>query len=78
MSAEAPALVRSFRVGRRTVTLTLCKPVAGMVLHSIAEWSPDRPRGLSPRELRQYREGRNAVLGEFAQLVGMRTLLVEV
>ena len=78
MSAESPSLVRSFRVGKRTCTLTLRKPVVGMVLHSTAEWSPEPPQRLSRRELREYREGRNAVFAEFAQITGLRTLLVEV
>lgn len=74
MSAEAPALVRSFRVGRRVVTLTVPQPKPESVRGMTTEWFPDRPRHLTPSELRQYRAGRDAVLAE----LGLRVLVVEI
>jgi len=78
MGAESPALVRSFPVGSRTCTLTLRKPVTGMVLHSACEWAPDPPRKLTAAEIEEYRAGRNAAFAEFARLTGLRTMLIEV
>ncbi len=77
MTAEAAALVRSYRVGRYTCTWTLRRPVRGAVVHSTCEWSPHLPRSLTAGELREYRKGRAAVFDELARVTGLRTLVVE-
>lgn len=76
--AEAAALVRTFRVGKRTCTITMQRPVRGAVSHMVVEWSPAVPRRLSKRELRQYRAGRDALVAEAAAALGGPALVVEV
>ena len=78
MSAEAPALTRSFRVGHRTVTVTMPAPRLGKVRYMTIEWAPDPPRRLSKRELHQYRAGRNAAVAELAKLTGMKAAIIEI
>lgn len=79
MTAETPALVRSFRVGKRwTCTLTIARPRRGDVVHSVIEWSPDVPQRLKAKEFDQYRAGRNAAVAELAALISGNVLLVEV
>ena len=78
MSAKSPALVRSFNVGKRTVTLTIPRPKPGTVAMMVVEWAPSPPRRLSRRELRQYRAGRDAALAELARATGMNGLVIEV
>ncbi len=75
MSAEAAALVRSFPVGQRTVTLTIPKPKRGGLVHMTAEWFPDRPARLNRQEWRQYRRGRAAVLAALARIANERAVL---
>ena len=44
-----------------------------------AEWIPDKPRcPLTKQEIRNYRAGRDALLGEVAQRMGGGVLVVEV
>lgn len=78
MTAEAALLTRTFRVGKRTVTLTFPRPKAGDALCLACEWSPDPPRRLSKAELRQYRAGRNAAVAELARELGVKAAVVEV
>jgi len=79
MTAEAAAIVRSFRVGPRTVTLTIQAPRKGEVVNMVAEWHPGPPgRPPTEEELRQYREGRNAALAELADRMGERVMVVEI
>ena len=43
------------------------------------EWVPDKPRRpLTKQEIRNYRAGRDALLGEVAQRMGGNVLVVEV
>jgi hypothetical protein len=77
MSASAAAIVRTFRVGKRTVTWTIPKPVVGSVSHSVVEWDPDLPRRLSQREWQQYRAGRDAIYAELSTLLGINMMVVE-
>lgn len=78
MTAEAPALVRSWPVGSRTATLTVPRPAPGSVLSAVIEWSPDAPRGLSGAEWKQYRDGRNAALAEVAAELGVSAAVLDV
>ena len=77
MTAETPALVRTFRVGRRKVTLTVPQVRSGQVLHAATEWHPDVPRRLSRREMAQYRRGRDAAFAELCAELGINGALVE-
>jgi hypothetical protein len=79
MSASAALAVHSFKVGKRTVTMTMQKPEIGGCNSLAVEWHPDTPSsGLSKRELRQYRAGR-AVLAELVSeaMGGGRILIIE-
>ena len=78
MSAEAPALTRSFPVGHRIVTVTMPAPRRGKVRYMMIEWTPDPPRRLSKREWRQYRAGRNAAVAELAKWAGMKAAIIEI
>ncbi len=77
MTAESPALVRTFRVGRRTVTLTVPRPVQGGVAIMVMEWAPTVPSGLSRKERRQYRAGRDAAIAELAKTLGLRVIVAD-
>lgn len=75
MSGEA-AYTRCWRVGHRTVTLTMRRPRAG-TCHSVAmEWAPDRPRNLPDDEYQQYRTGRDRALRELSEELGLAAPLV--
>jgi hypothetical protein len=78
MSGETAAMVRTFRVGKRKVTLTISNPKNVATLHMAAEWEPDVPRRLSKREWKQYREGRDKVFAELCEQTGLRGMMVEV
>lgn len=79
MSDQAALLADSFRVGKRTVTMTMPQPEMGKMLWLACEWAPTPPtRGLTKKELRQYRAGRDAFFRRVASITGMRALLVEV
>ena len=78
MSAEAPTLTRSWKVGKRTVTMTVPPVVRGQARCMAMEWSPSMPRRLTKRELREYRIGRDAAVVELAEQTGLRALVVEV
>ena len=67
MSAEAPALVHTFRVGHRTCTITLPMPKLGSVSYVAVEWEPDLPAGLSRSDRRQYQKGRDKAFAEFGR-----------
>jgi hypothetical protein len=77
MPAEAAAIVRTWPVGRRVVTLTCPPPRPGEVACIAVEWSPDAPRRLSATELRAYRRGRDAALAEVGAALGGPILIVE-
>ncbi|RDD61462.1 hypothetical protein [Ferruginivarius sediminum] len=77
MTAEQPAIVRTFRVGKRTVTLSVETPRRGEVANMICEWSPDRPRRLSRKEWREYRRGRDAALADLAEAMGATVGVME-
>ena len=76
--AEKAALVRSWRVGRRTVTATMPQPVRGQVRMSVIEWSPNMPRRLSRREWKQYRAGRDAAFAELFAEIGVKGMVLDI
>ncbi len=67
MSAEAPALVHTFRVGHRVCTITLPTPKLGSVCSGSVEWEPDLPDGLNGAEQHQYRKGRDKAFAELGR-----------
>ncbi len=78
MSAQSALLVRVFPVGKRTVTMTFQHPSAAPELQIMAtEWEPNFPRGLSRKEWRQYRAGRDAAIIEYGHLTGLKIALIE-
>ncbi|MBN8491060.1 MAG: hypothetical protein J0M00_06485 [Burkholderiales bacterium] len=77
MNAEA-GFIRTWRVGRFTVTLTCPRPAAGTTMAASVEWAPDQPRRLTEAELRAYRAGRNAALEDLAVELGVNVAVLEV
>lgn len=77
MSATAALISHTWRVGERTVTMTVPRPTAGRPVCLAIEWMPDKPQGLTPAELRQYREGRTAGLAAVAAELGAPVALLE-
>lgn len=75
MSAVS-AFTRTWRVGERTVTLSLPRDASGMV-HAVIEWAPDMPRHLNRTQLRAYRRGRAKALAALAAETGRTLGLVE-
>ena len=73
MSASAPALVKTWSVGRYTVTLTVPQSAEGLFFGHV-EWFPHLPNDLTATEMEAYSRGRDAALAElfasaFPQLV---------
>jgi hypothetical protein len=75
--AESACIVRSFRVGKRTCTMTIQAPQRGRYANITAEWEPTIPNGFTKKELRQYRTGRDAIAVELAMQMGGAALVVE-
>jgi hypothetical protein len=67
MSAETPLLVRTFKVGRYTVTMSFPRAVPGKPASVACEWQPTLPV-LSKRELYEYKQARDAAIQEFLRL----------
>ncbi len=78
MTGEAAAMMRTWRVGRRKVTLTVPQTRSGQVAIAAIEWHPDMLRRLSRRELKQYRIGRDAAFSNLCGVLGVRGLLCEI
>ena len=78
MPAEAAAMTRTWRVGKRRVTMTAPQIRNGQVAIATIEWHPDMPRRLSRRALKQYRVGRNAAFADLCSELGIRGLLCEI
>ena len=78
MPGEAAALVRTWRVGKRRVTMTAPRPQSGQVATAAIEWHPDMPRKLSRREWKQYRTGRDAAFADLCGELGIRGAVIEV
>lgn len=75
---ETAAMSRSWRVGRRTVTLTMPQARGGEVAGASIEWAPSIPRQLSRRELKGYRAGRDAAFRNLCGELGIRVVLCEI
>lgn len=74
MSASAAAIVRTWKVGPWTATLTVPAPRKGELLSAVIEWDPSMPdRALTSAERTQYRAGRDAAIAS----LGLRTLVVD-
>ncbi len=78
MPGEAAAMTRTWRVGKRRVTMTVPRIRTGQVLNAAFEWHPSMPRRLSRREWRQYRIGRDAAFAELFAELGIRGAVLEV
>jgi hypothetical protein len=78
MSAEAPLLSRSWKVGRYVATITIPKINPGVQLHATMDWQPTKPARLTGEELVQYRHGRDAALAEIAKTLRVNVAVVEV
>ena len=78
MAGESTALVRTWRVGKRRVTMTAPKLRNGEVAMATIEWLPTIPSKLSRREWKQYRTGRDAAFTELCADLGIRGLLCEI
>ena len=76
--AEQAALVRTWRVGKRTCTLTAPQARDGEVAVASIEWSPSVPRSLTRRELRQYRTDRDRALADLCSELGIRGAICEI
>lgn len=69
MPAESMG-VRSWRVGRYTVTLSLPKIRPGALVGAVVEWDPAVPARLSSQEAAQYKEGLAAAIREMTAASG--------
>lgn len=78
MSASAVLITRSWKVGHRTVTVSITRPVPGKVVHAVFEWDPDVPTRLTDDELRQYRDGRRSALIEIAEALQINVGVLDV
>lgn len=77
MSAQSPALVRSWSVGDRVCRMVVSRPAKGEVACAVCEWTPDVPTNLSAEEWRQYRAGRDSVAAELAAQLGGAAAVIE-
>lgn len=64
MTADLPALVRAFSVGRYTVTLTVPRIPTEGIACGTAEWSPYMPARLTEAERKQYQAAMRTVIAE--------------
>ncbi len=78
MPGEAAAMTRTWRVGKRRVTMTAPKLRNGQVAMATIEWLPTMPSKLSRREWKQYRKGRDAAFADLCGDLGTRDLLCEI
>ncbi len=78
MPAEAAAMTRTWRVGKRRVTMTAPQIRNGQVAMATIEWHPDMPRRLSRRALKQYRVGRDAAFAGLCADLGIRGMLCDI
>ncbi len=78
MPAEAAAMTRTWRVGKRRVTMTAPQIRNGDVAMATIEWQPNMPRRLSRRALKQYRVGRDAAFADLCGDLGIRGVVCEI
>lgn len=67
MSAAAASLVRTFKVGRYTATLT-AGPNEGGVFTCVCDWQPHKPNDLTPSEVQEYRRHLASAATELGRL----------
>ena len=77
MSAEAEIAVRTWKVGKYIVTLTMPRAKPGTVAASGVEWAPTTPVRLTAAELQEYRKGRNKALSSIARELGINAAVVD-
>lgn len=71
-------LSETFRVGPRTVTMTLSEqPPQGGVLPLQCEWFPDTPAHLTRGERRQYQRGRHRFMSKLAGRMKGKIMVVD-
>jgi hypothetical protein len=63
MNDRTAVFVRSFPVGKHTVTMTLTR-WRFLVGRIASRWSPPKPTRLTKEEKRQYRSGRSAAVAD--------------
>jgi hypothetical protein len=77
MNDKTAIFVRSFPVGKHTVTMTLTRRRL-LVGRIICRWSPPKPTRLTKEEKRQYRSGRGAAVADaYGSKRGLVGLIVE-
>ena len=78
MNGKTAVYVRSFPVGKHTVTMALTRRrfLAGRIT---CRWSPPKPTRLTKEEKREYRSGRAAVIADaFGFRKGRFGLIIEI
>ena len=78
MNDKSAVFVRSFPVGKHTVTLTLTRRrfLAGRIT---CRWSPPRPARLTKEERREYRSARAAAVADaYGSMRGRFGLIIEI
>lgn len=68
MSACAPTLTRTFKVGRRYTATLLAGPNEDGLVTAVCEWLPHLPQGLTPSEKEDYQRGLAAFANDLGQL----------
>jgi hypothetical protein len=77
MNDRTVVFVRSFPVGKHTVTMTLTRR-RFLVGRITSRWSPPRPTRLTKEEKRQYSSGRSAVVADaYGSKRGRISLIIE-
>lgn len=71
------AVSRRWKVGVRTVVLTVPIPKPGAQLSACAEWFPSAPVNLTADEWQQYRAGRDRALSQIAAELGITVVVLE-
>ena len=75
MNDRTAVVVRSFPVGKHTVTMTLTRRrfLAGRIM---CRWSPPKPTRLTKEEKHQYRSGHAAAVADAFTFMGGRVGLI--
>jgi hypothetical protein len=43
-----------------------------------SEWDPDMPKSLTPKQLKRYRRGRDQLIAEVSERLGVGSLIIEI
>lgn len=79
MTGHSLELIHSFRVGSRSVVISLPTPKSDTEMASATlQWRPDKPKSVSHAEWVQYQTGRIDALAEFARYMGRTIAVIEV